>query len=481
MNSKKNHEHNTEASAESSTDQGNILREAISLAWPIVTQNLLNSLMFVVDALMLGSVGQFALAAHGIASPLAWTLTSLLMAVPIGTQALVSRYDGKDNPSDVRTSSVTALWLTLGVGLFGLCVLLPSLPSIVDIFYDAETMEYRVFSEATGYLWFIVLVLPINLVRYCITAILRGVGDTRTPMISTLIGITANILFNYLFIFGFSTPWIQVPPLAVWGAGIGTSFALLLESFLLIVHIFNPASEVYLRFRDFGHASMDMLRSLVRISLPATAEPMVRHSAFQTFIWIVSLVGQNALATNRVLIAIESLAFMVAAGVQRSTATMVGQSLGMDDSERAIHAHKTNTRMIWIWSLILSAIFLLVPEPFVALFSADREIIELGAICIQIAAVEQLFLQQAMVYKGSLQGAGDTTSPLWITAIGGWIFRVPLSAFFALSFTLPYLSIEVGMSWGLAGIWLATAIEWFAQYLIYMYVFKRGAWQDVEV
>jgi putative MATE family efflux protein len=437
-------------------------RTVLVLVWPVVLQNFFWTLMFFVDTAMVGRLGEVALSAVGIAGPLLWSISVVFMAVGIGTMAAVSRAVGEGNLAKAQVNTAAGLLLALVGGIALSVVAFVCAEPLVRFFMDRSD----VVLEGKFYFRTIVAAFVFSFLGMIASSALRAAGDTRTPMIASIASNVLNIAGNYVLIFG----KLGFPEMGVLGAGIATGISRVAEGCFLTMHVFSARSAVRVRLGTFLLVSRQTIWRVVRISLPAMAEPLCVHTGFLVFMKIVALIGTTAYAAHRVAIAVESLGFMAAEAFAVVAAAIVGQSLGAGRKDLAgMGVRETMKVGVFLMSLV-GLVFLVVPGLLARIITDDLTLIDLTVVCLMIGAAEQPLMAISGVFKGTFQGAGDTKTPAIIGAVSVWAVRVPVAYFLA-----------IVLRWGLAGIWITTVLDWGTRTVIYYVVYRRGKWKETKI
>lgn len=444
-----------------------LLRKKIfSQTWPVVLQSIVQSTMFIADTAMLGRVGKVAIGAIGIAGPIIWTCVLVLSAVSVGTLAIVSRATGEKDEVKKERESAAGLLLTFLIGFISaiLCVIfLPKLALLYEVPNQPLVVE-----NAISYIWVVSLAMPFLLLAITSSNILWSAGDVRTPLIAGVFCNIFNIFGNYVLIFG----KLGFPELGVLGAGISTAISEFLYSLLLLFFLFlSPKSPIRLRLSSFRLIKMDSIRKLIRLSLPPAIEPIIIQTGFLAYYKVITSLGEESLAAHRAAISLESISFIPCAGFAVACGALVGQFLGAKKVMEADMSFKESIRLATWFMLAISIVLISVPGFLIWIFiPAEPRVIQLGALCLIIAAVEQPFMGWTMVFTGMLRGAGDTISPVFVSAFGVWIIRLPLAYIFA---------FPVGL--GLSGVWVSTVFDWAIRTLILWLIYKRGRWKKIKL
>lgn len=443
-------------------NRSDMRRMVLTLVWPVVLQNFFFTLMFFTDTLMVGRLGKVTLAAVGIASPMVWSISMVLMATGVGAMAAVARAIGERDSAKAQANAAAAMLLSL-IGGGAVCA---AGITFAEPLMRLMIKQPDVVLEARFYFATVIAAFPLTLLGTVVASVLRAAGDTRTPMTIGIISNVLNVVGNYALIFG----KFGMPEMGLTGAGLATALSGILGGLLLLLHIFSSRSAVRLRLRSFLMVTKKTVWRVVRISLPAAIEPLFVHSGFLMFIKIVALLGTAPMAAHRIAVAIESLGFMAGHAFYTVAATVVGQSLGASRKDLAQMGNREAMKLCVSILSVAALVFLTVPWYLARIFTDDLNLVNLAAICLMISAAEQPLMAMANVFKGTFQGAGDTKTPVIVGALSVWLVRVPLAYL---------LAIELGM--GLVGVWITTAVDWGTRSVIYFFLYRRGTWKETKI
>ncbi|MDI7247892.1 MAG: MATE family efflux transporter [Bacillota bacterium] len=437
-------------------------REIRRLAWPAIAEMVLHMFVWIVDTAMVGRLGAQALSAVGLGGSVYWTCTWIFAAVGIGTQAMVAHAVGA---RDARKAAVSAgqgllAGFALGAALAGgAIVAAPWVYRLAGFAQDVSLpgVEYMRI-VGSGALLFIPLQVG--------SAILRGSGDTRTPMYITIVTNSINLVGDYVLIFGV----LGFPVLGVRGAAIATLVAHVAGGLLMLGAVFRRNGAVHIRAGDVVRLDVPILRSLVRLGVPAGAEEALMNGSRLVSSFIIAALGTTAFAANQVTVAAESLSFMPGYGFAVAAGILVGQSLGARRADRAVQVGYRSLRYSVAVMGSVGLAFLLVPHLIIRVFTNDAEVVRIASVCLRIAAFEQVFIGITDTLCGSLRGAGDTRTALRITATGTWLVRMPLVVLAIYVFHL-----------GLPAVWVITCLDWAVRSALAARHFRAGRWQEVRV
>ncbi len=442
--------------------KNNLNKNIIQLALPVALENVLHMAVFIVDIIMVGRLGTTAVAAVGLAGALNFVITMIFCALNAGTTALVARNFGAEEKAEAQTVAGQSLLLSIILGL----IISPLIFYFASDILILMSAEESVVTLGSTYLKIVLSFLVLRLIILTGTAVFRGAGDTRTPMMITLVMNCANILFNWLLIFGI---WI-FPRMEVEGAAWATSIAYIIGASLIFYKLLSKKSILPINLKSIIDINKSIIQRILRISLPATLDAFLTQIGYLFFIKIVAMLGTVALAAHQIAIRIEAISFMPGYALAIATATLVGQSIGAKKIELARLSMKRNCQIALMMMGFFAFIFLAFAKPMAKVFHPEQDVLALSAFCIMIAAIEQPALAIYMVYAGGLRGAGDTLSPMIVTIAGTLCFHLPVAYIFG-----------IVLEWGLAGIWFGAALGWILRSIAVYVLFRSGRWKKIKI
>lgn len=435
-------------------------RAVAALAGPAIAQQLLHTLVFLVDRGMRGHHGADALASMQINGPVVWSTFAILAAYTVGAIALVGRRFGAHDLVGANAAVRATLGFGLAIGLLAWVLGLLLLPLLLGLFPAAGA---AVRDAARGYLLVAFGAMPLLLLSYASATVLQAAGNTRVPFAVAASGNVLNVGVNYILIFG----RFGAPALGAQGAAIGSAVALGWQTLALLWILGRPWSPVSWRGR--GH-ELEALRRMLRVAGAAVAERIVQQTGFMIFVGMIGMLGSLAMASNQALISIESVAFLSADGFGMAAAAVVAQRLGANEPGQSAAGMRAGVWMAVATLSLYGVGFLVVGDRLLAAFTDDPEIVVMGLPCLYVAAVAQPFMAAAVVFSQALRGAGDTRTALAVTFVGGLVVRLTATWTFAFVFEL-----------GLVGVWLGSTSDWIVRAALFTAAYRRGAWQRVAV
>ena len=440
----------------------NLNRNIIRLALPVALENVLHMAVFIVDLIMVGRLGTVPVAAVGLAGALGFIIAMIFTALNVGTTALVARDFGAKQKDEARKVAGQSLLITL---VFGITVS-PFIFYFADNILVLMSAEENVVSLGSQYLKIVLSFFIFRLIILTGSSIFRGAGDTKTPMLITLVMNCVNILFNWLLIFGI---WI-FPRMEVAGAAWATSIAYTIGASLIFYRLFSRKSILTISFKHIVDINISIIKRVLRISLPATIDASLTQMGYLFFIKIVTMLGTVSLAAHQIAIRIEALSFMPGFALGVATTTIVGQSLGANKPDLARLSMRKNCQIALALMGFFAFIFLVFAKPMASIFHPEQDVLALSAYCVMIAALEQPALAIYIVYAGGLRGAGDTFSPMIVTIVGTLCIHLPVAYIFG-----------IVLEWGLAGIWFGAALDWIVRAIAVYILFRKGRWRTIKI
>ncbi len=387
-----------------------------TLAWPTILAVLLENLATTVDMIMVGRLGAVEIAAVGFSSMIYWTISALVIGLQAAVTAIVARSIGADKPGDANRGLGLSLSLVLAASTAVALLTFFLAPSIFGLF----GLESNVFHLAVSYM----RILCFGQIFFGIVAVssgaLRGAGDTRTPMYIGAVGTVIHIVLNYLLILGN----FSFPRLGVQGAAIGTTISFFVSAVIYLVLFFRGRLKLQLSLQDFRW-DPERIRQTIALALPASGEMIVLQFGLLIYAKFIVAFGTIALSGYQVGMQILSLSFIPHAGFGVAASTLIGQNLGAFRKRAAKKAGWLCVSWGALSMGLMGVIYLIFSRELASIFVDDPEVIEIAATFIRMVAVCQAGMSVHFTLCGALRGAGDTRSPLFITLLGMYGFRIP--------------------------------------------------------
>jgi putative MATE family efflux protein len=400
------------APAEQPVDERRMRRRVLNMAAPVIGENLLQTLLGIVDTILVAGLGVVALAGVGASLQVIFVILAALSALSVGASVLVAHAVGAGNLAAAgrlaRQAIVWSILIAVPITLIGL----PLTPVIIG-WFGLEAATATVAADYLSVSLGAVVTLTLMLLA---SGVLRGAGDARTPMLVTLLANVVNVALSYALIYGVA----GFPELGAVGSAWGTLYSRLIGALILVAILLYGRNGV----RAWGGSwrpEVGAVRDVLRIGFPAALEEVLVISAFAILTPIVAVLGTAALAAHRVAINVISLSFLPGIGFGLAATALVGNAIGAGRPAEARVITRIAARWALIWMGGLGVIFLVFAAPLVRIFGDDPELIASGAAAVRIVALAQILWALTFVYGGALRGTGDTRTPLVITSAMMWL------------------------------------------------------------
>ncbi len=356
---------------------GDIAGPLFYLSLPIIVTNLLQTAYNLIDTFWLGQYSTEALAAISFAFPMVFLLISVGMGLSVAGSVLVAQHIGGDEESaaEYAASQTVALSLlgAVGLGLVGY--------AFVEELLGLLGASPGVLWRATDYMQVITLGMPFMFGFFVFIALMRGYGDTITPMLVMFGSVLLNVVLDPFLIFG----WGPFPRLGIEGAAIATVFSRALALVVGLAIMFRGTRGVRIRLRQM-RPDLSFAKKLVSIGFPASIEGMGRALSINLLLVIVGLFPTYVVAAYGIGTRVFSVIFLPAIAVARGVETMTGQNVGADKPERAEAAADFAARTMFVILGALGVVAWLGAQPITAVFTDDPEVIEVGVTFLRYVA-----------------------------------------------------------------------------------------------
>ncbi|MGB0389036.1 MAG: MATE family efflux transporter [Ardenticatenaceae bacterium] len=443
---------------EAVSDSRSLRRRVLDLAWPVIGENLLQTLLMVIDTLLVARLGAEALAGVGGALQILFFVIAVLSALSVGSAVLVAQAFGA---RDFRRASQLARQSLVWSVIF-------SLPLALGGFFLSEYiiamfgLEPEVAQIAVEYLEVTMATSVVMVGLYIGGGVLRGADDSRTPMLVTALANVVNVFLSYGMIFGA----FGMPELGAVGSAWASFLSRAIGLSLLLFVLWRGQNGLSIKVTKMEGArnwfpQPKIAKQVLNIGLPAALEQVLISTAFVVLTIVVADLGTLMLAAHRIVLNALSLSFLPGLGFGIAATTLVGQSIGAKRPEDALAATRiaTNWALLWMGTLAL-IIFLLAPQ-IMSLFTTDPTVVNIGSVGLRVVAFAQPFWAIFFVQAGGLRGLGNTQFPLRVNGSGMWI-----------AVGLAYLFIQT-ISPGLGSVWGGFLITAPATAIILWWRFRR--------
>lgn len=394
----------------------------IAIALPVIFQGLLTNSLSFVDTLMIGQLGEEAIAAVGLANQMFFLISLLFFGISSGSSIFLSQFWGAKNEKDIKR--VIALSFTAAcIGASFAAAASFFIPKqLMHIF----TFETTVVDYGVSYLKIVAISYVFTAVSQVLSTALRVTGNAKTPLIVALISLTLNAVGNYLLIFGIG----PFPQLGVAGAAIATAISRLAEVVLLVYITYKKHPVLAIRSKSAFRWNKAFLALIIPTSLPVLLNEILWSVGMTTYKVAFSKIGISALAAVNVNEAIANLFFVALMGVSNSTLIMIGIKIGEGRTDLAKIYAKRFIIIGLLAGLGGGLMQALLAPWFATLFNISDSVRRIAIYCLLVnATLLPLKGVNIALIVGILRAGGDTRFSMFAEMFGVWGIGVPLAFF----------------------------------------------------
>jgi len=436
-------------------------RELLVLAFPLIISFVSHSVMGIVDTLVVGQVGTAQQAGVGFGAGLFWGVMSFFTGTLSGVTTFVAQANGAGRVAELRRWVIVGLFLVLPMTL--LCYsIIPFIGNLITLFQTAPEVRPHVVT----YLSVLMLQAPFMFAMFVLVSFLRGLGDTITPMVVTLIANVINIVLDIALVFGY---W-GFPEMGVAGAALASVIGMFSTVVMYLWVYLNHHNNARYNTRQFTWVTLEEIRRFLKTSSPIGASWAFENLAWNIMTIFIGTMGAVTLAGHTIVWQLISFSFMPTVALSVAASTLVGQYLGAGRADLA----RKSARVSILWGLLLmgsiGVFFALGRDGIIGWFNDDPAVMNIGGWLLLIAAAFQLFDALGITIDGILRGAGDTRFPFMARAFAGLVFFIPL---------IFILGGPVG--WGVYGAWSAGLVFVVVLGVVMLWRYRKGTWLQYSV
>lgn len=428
-------------------------REKVFVVWnlsvPAILAQVTSILMQYIDAAMVGGLGARASASIGVVSTSTWLLGSMCTSLSAGFSVQTAHQIGAGNEERARKVMKNGLMAAV---IFSMILMLcgTAVSSRLPEWLGAEE---AIWQDASGYFFVYACSLPAVQLNSIAGYMLQCSGDMRTPGLLNALMCGEDVVFNMIFIGRYG----------VTGAAIGTALAQVVTACLMLWRLCLCSPALRLRKGESWRPEKVIFARAAKISIPMGFENLAMCGAQIASTRIIAPLGSVAIAANSFAVTAESLCYMPGYGIGSAATTLVGQSLGAGKKKLAKNFADLSVLLgCGVMTLCGIVMYFLCPAVF-AMLTPDQSVRDLGTAVLRIELFAEPFYAMSITASGALRGAGDTLVPSILNLISMWGVRLTLAV------------ILVGQR-GLAGAWIAMAVELCVRGILLFVRLRHGKW-----
>ncbi|HBF6012185.1 TPA: MATE family efflux transporter [Clostridioides difficile] len=425
-------------------------------AMPMLIGSLFQQLYNTADSIIVGRfIGKEAMAAVSGANPIMFLLVAALMGVSLGFSILVSQFYGSGDLKKVK-ATIDTTYILLFIGSI--------LISILGIVFGGPMLKLMntpesVFAQSKLYLTIIFSGILFSAGYNSVSAILRGLGDSVTPLYFLIIPTILNIVLDLTF--------IVVLRMGVEGVALATIMAQAVSFIISIIYL-NKKHEV-LKFKIKGIVyDNKIFKDGLRLGLPSGVQQMLFSIGNMALQFLVNSYGTSAMAAFGAGLRIENFISLPIMNLGSAVSTFVAQNIGAGENERVKKGIRESIKMTLVLAVTVIALILLFRENLIALFNTDKDVIKIGSSYLFIIGPFFLFIGTSFVLSSAMKGAGDSMFALISSIVSLWLGRLPASYMLSKFF-------------GTDGIWMGIPFGWTLGLIVTVIYYKKGHWKTKAI
>jgi len=425
-------------------------------AAPMLLGNVFQQLFSVVDSIVVGNYcGKEALAAVGASFPVIFIMVSMIIGLVMGTTVVISQYFGAKDFVRVKRAIDT---------MYIYCAIAGVVSTIIGILIAEPLLRLlglpeEIMPQAVQYLKIYLSGMVIFFGYNGTSAVLRGLGDSKTPLYFLIVATIVNIILVLLFVGVFK-----------WGVA-GAAYATLIANavaFGLAIYWLNKTHKLIRISLNGLHFDRETFQQSIKIGLPTGIQQTLVAIGALALMGIVNKFGTDVIAGFSVAGRLDSLAIIPAMSFSQALSTFVGQNIGANKPERIRTGLIATIKMSGIVTIVTTVFIVFGGHILMSMFTKDTEVIRLGDQYLTIVSSFYILFTLMFIYTGLMRGAGDSLVPMVISLLSLWLIRIPMAW---------YLSGKIGA----IGIWWSIPAGWFIGAALSYVYYKSGRWKKQSI
>ncbi|UCD19839.1 MAG: MATE family efflux transporter [candidate division WOR-3 bacterium] len=439
------------------TKDESVLRQLMTLAWPIVLAFMMQTSYNLVDLFWVGKLGATSIAAVSLAGNFFYIILALGQVIGSGTVALVAHSYGARLFGRANTVAKQSILLAFATAF---------IIGTLAFLFSGQIMSFlggrdAVLDLSTDYLRIVSIGFFFQLLSFSINYIFRGAGDMKIPMLIMLIATVLNLVLDPLLILGIGF----FPRLEVGGAAIATTIAKFISFCVGIVILVRGRSGLKLETSRPWNVQWTVAKKIFSIGIPVGISYGLMAASIMAIFGIVAGFSEHALAALGIGTRIFQFASLPVVGIGVATTTLVGQRLGARNARGAAMAGNTALRLSSAIMFLFIVLFIAGARNLMGLFTQSAQTVGYGVQFMHIVAFYLIFVGISTTLTGVYRGAGYTTPPM----VAGVI---KVTILYALA-----LLVARAMHMGVTGVWWSMLAAYGVESIVLIIWYRRGTWR----
>ena len=410
----------------------NFYNKMFAISVPIMLQNLISSVLNMIDTVMVGTLGAAQIAAVGLANQVFFVFFLLIYGINSGCGIFIAQYWGSKDEDNIRRTVGFSVVVGAGVGLFFTLIALYLPRQIMHLF----TADNTVIEYGIAYMRFVSLGYVLTSVSIAYSFAARNIGEVKVPMIISAVSLIINGVFNFILIFGY----LGFPRLEVEGAAIATVVARLVEALALVYWVYAVRKNKVLspRIKDIKRLNVKYIKNILVTAIPVILNDVFWALGMTMYSVAYARIGTTAIASIQIANTAQNIFIVISIGLASSCAVILGNEIGSGNKEKAILYAKRFLTIGTLAGLLLGVLLVLISPVILLMFSNAQAVHQMAQ---KIMLIMGIFLwcrfMNSVLIVGVLRSGGDTTFSMVMETCSVWLVGVPLAFAGALLWHLP--------------------------------------------
>lgn len=402
----------------------------LSIAVPVVLQNMITIGVNIMDTMMLGSYGEIQLSASSLANEFINIYHIMCMGMSMGAGVLTAQYYGMKDMTSLKKTVTIMLRMGLIIAALFTAVTLICPDRLMRIY----TPDEAVIEMGVKYFRISAVTYVLLGVSLMLTNILRTVRQVRFPLMLSIVTFFVNIFFNWVFIYGN----LGAPEMQIEGAALGTVIARVVEFSALVVYFFVIDKKIGYRIKDFFVKCGDLVKTYITYAIPVMISDTLLALGNSAVSIIMGYIGTSFVAANSIIAQTVRLSTVFNQGLSSSSSVITGNTLGRGERDKAYHQGVTFLMLSIIVGVLAAVIILTLSPIIVNNFNVEQETKDIAFQLMYSVSFMMVFQTvQGVLTKGVLRGGGDTKVLMTADNIFLWVASIPLGILAGLVLHMP--------------------------------------------
>lgn len=431
------------------------------IAYPIILSSIVHNIIGVTDTAFLGRVGVIELGAAAIGSVFYLTIIMLGFGFSIGTQIIVARRHGENNPKEIGKTIEQSFYFLIFLAVLLILAMLLNLPVIFKSLLHSAEIE----KATSEYLKYRIFGLLFAFIMHGFRAFYIGIARTRVITYTTIIMAFANIFLDYVLIFG----KLGFPEMGIAGAAIASVISELFATIFFILYTIKFVDIKYFQLFQFKKIDFGYLYRILKVAFPTMMQNFISFVGWFFFFLFVERLGEKPLAVSNIIRSVYVVMLIPIWGFSSAANTLVSYSIGRNTPDDVLPIIYKVLKLTMVGVLVLVIINVIFPELILMIYTNDKDLIASSLPSLYVVCIASFFIAMGFVFFSGVTGTGNTKISLIIETFVIFIYVLMTYTFVSVKNT----SIEL--------VWVVEIIYGFViAALSYLYL-KYGKWQNKRI